>query len=661
MQFIGTIRQPADHFRYAVFANMACILARLPGTTRTELLSAMPGIAAYHAAADASWKRTAKSGAKASDWSRALIQLAQAHPRWPLGRMVASGISVLHLHVLLTLLMVEEDCVLAEFVEPDAGHPTLGGLLALWRMRGDVDDPSAVREALFDLVDASLTEASDVATMRNDQRYRVPRPIAEMITSIRPHLSGLAYSSGATIDSDWISPRAASPLPASVAAAVKSGSTRSLVIRGPHHNGRKNFARRVAQLATLNLLEVSPAIATDPEKWKLAGTLAVLGDAMLLCEADAGPGETVVLPPLDWGQPTIAIVTGLSGAIATGSSGAQLTVTLPLPDPDARLALWHAAGLPASAEALSAMVLPTGNIGRAAQGAKAQAALHGRDQPIEADVLQALRGLRDARLDAVATRIDVEGEPDAIFLDAETHDEFDALLLRCRQREQLAETERNIGVRALLSGASGTGKTLAARHIARKLGKDLFRVDLSATVNKYIGETEKALERVLSAAEELDIVLLLDEGDALMAKRTDIGNSNDRYANLETNFLLQRIENFDGIILVTSNDAGRIDSAFSRRMDAVLEFSAPDEIRREEILARQLGDQARISAALMHDIACRCVLTGGQLRNVAQHARLLALDTGSGISDAQLRAAVEREYRKTNSPCPLRRALAAVS
>jgi len=154
-------------------------------------------------------------------------------------------------------------------------------------------------------------------------------------------------------------------------------------------------------------------------------------------------------------------------------------------------------------------------------------------------------------------------------------------------------------------------------------------------------------------------VLLLDEGDALMAKRTDVANSNDRYANLETNFLLQRIEQFSGIILITSNDADRIDGAFTRRMDAVIDFAAPDELRRQDILVRMLGE-ADVSGGLLHDIACRCALTGGQLRNVVLHARLLALDADTAISDVQLRAAIEREYRKIGSPCPLRRPLAAV-
>src|SRR5207248_2214342 len=136
------------------------------------------------------------------------------------------------------------------------------------------------------------------------------------------------------------------------------------------------------------------------------------------------------------------------------------------------------------------------------------------------------------------------------------------------------------GVRALFSGPSGTGKTLAARLLAGRLGMDLYRLDLSAVVNKYIGETEKNLNRAFTLAEELDVILLLDEGDALLTQRTAVQTSNDRYANLETNYLLQRLEAFEGILIVTTNAGDRIDAAFQRRVDVVVEFRTPDAAER---------------------------------------------------------------------------------
>jgi SpoVK/Ycf46/Vps4 family AAA+-type ATPase len=186
----------------------------------------------------------------------------------------------------------------------------------------------------------------------------------------------------------------------------------------------------------------------------------------------------------------------------------------------------------------------------------------------------------------------------------------------------------------------------------------MYRLDLAASVSKYIGETEKVLDRAFAAAEDLDCILLIDEGDALMARRTEVSNANDRYANLETNFLLQRIETFDGILVVTTNAAERIDKAFSRRMEVVVQFRPPDEVRRYEILYHQLADHDA-SDRLLQEIACRCPLTGGQLRNIAQHARLLALDDDAPIGDEQLRAALLREYRKIDAHCPLKPQLAA--
>ena len=225
-------------------------------------------------------------------------------------------------------------------------------------------------------------------------------------------------------------------------------------------------------------------------------------------------------------------------------------------------------------------------------------------------------------------------------------------------REQLAAAsaavaQSNPGVRALFAGPSGTGKTLAARLLAGLLGKDLYRIDLAATVNKYLGETEKNLSQAFAAAEELDVVLLLDEGDALMASRTDVNSSNDRYANLETNFLLQRVESYQGILLVTSNAPDRIDKAFARRMDVVVNFRSPDEWRRYDILKTHLG-VANIDDDWLQQVACRCALSGGQWRNVVAHARLLALQSDGVIGAEHLYAALVREYRKSGGECPLR-------
>ena len=239
-------------------------------------------------------------------------------------------------------------------------------------------------------------------------------------------------------------------------------------------------------------------------------------------------------------------------------------------------------------------------------------------------------------------------------------DELETLLALCHQRERLplyaggaAHGTVNRGVRALFGGPSGTGKTLAARYVAAQLGLDLYRVDLAAVVSKYIGDTERNLDQVLGRAEELDVVLLLDEGDALMTRRTEVANANDRYANLETNFLLQRLETFEGIVIVTSNTTNRIDQAFQRRIDVTVELTPPDPEARHQIWLAHLPLDHTASPQLLEEVARRCGLTGGRIRNAAVHACLLALEAGGPVDDHVLLAALRREYRRMGASFPL--------
>ena len=211
----------------------------------------------------------------------------------------------------------------------------------------------------------------------------------------------------------------------------------------------------------------------------------------------------------------------------------------------------------------------------------------------------------------------------------------------------------------MFTGPSGTGKTLAARLLSSALQKDLYRVDLSAVVNKYIGETEKNLNQVFARAEELDVILLLDEGDALLSGRTSVHNANDRYANLETNYLLQRLETYEGILIVTTNAGDRIDGAFQRRMDVVVDFRPPGAAERHAIWQMHLPESHAIDSALLAEVAGRCALTGGQIRNAALHASLLAIEDGGIVTSSKIESAVQREYRKAGAVCPLRSASVA--
>jgi hypothetical protein len=602
----------------------------------------------YRAAAAALARRPLPSAAA---WAEAQTAWQDKAVTLPASRLAAAGFGPGHLQLLVSLALVEEDPRLALLIEPEGGMPSLGGLVALWRGGAGVDDPGRVRDELLDLVDAGLVQISNLEAPRSAWQLRAPVAVVDALAGQLPRIAGLACDPAhrLAVPSSWIGEDAD---PGELGQSLQALPAQLLIVRGPQHNGRKTLVKMAAASAGLGVLAGDAGLLADADRWRLAAAVALLSGALILVDAAPAPGETLVIPRHSHWPGPVAVSLGSVGSVQSEAALPRRDISIAMPDSETRRRHWRAAGLAEPGAKVAAMAVSSGHIHRAA----AMAGKPGGEEML----LAALAAQRDARLDALATRIDQRRPPEPLFLDSAGELEFKALLLRCRHREALADMARGRGVKALFSGPSGTGKTLAARQLAHQLGKDLFRIDLAATVNKYIGETEKALERALSAAEALDIVVLLDEGDALMARRTDVSNANDRYANLETNFLLQRIESFEGIILVTSNDADRIDTAFSRRMDTILAFHAPDELRRLDILEQQLGAHGA-SPALLHDIACRCALNGGQLRNIALHCRLLALESGKPPGDAQLRAAVIREYRKTDSHCPLKPALAAVS
>jgi hypothetical protein len=410
------------------------------------------------------------------------------------------------------------------------------------------------------------------------------------------------------------------------------------------------------------VLELRRSEKIEDVPWREAAALSSLRHALPIIAFDPGPGETLSLPD-DW-PPSLplGIALGRQGGLAGELAAEALTITLTLPDLDARRAHWERC-LPAAAPDLIAEIsarhrIPSGQIHRAARLARMRAVLAGDPQSTGAHVVEALRTLNREALDALARRVPAEGDWSCLSASPRTLIELQHLESRCRHREHLPpmlDSAPAVGVRALFTGPSGTGKTLAARLLAARLQKDLYQLDLSAVVNKYIGETEKNLSRILEAAEELDVILLLDEGDALLGQRTDVQNANDRYANLETNFLLQRFETYEGILLVTTNArAGRIDRAFERRMDVTVEFHPPDAEERWTLWNLHLPAGREVNEDFLGEVASRCEFTGGQIRNATLHAALLALDNGGVVKDSILESAIRREYAKQGAVCPLR-------
>lgn len=621
---------------------------------------ALNGLAADHAAAFAGL-----AGQRfGDDWPA--VAARHGGTDLPLPRLTAAlaaaGLPVVAPQLVLAIGLVEEEPRLAALLG-DGRHATPGGLVACLRSVGGSDDPLAVKDALAQALRLGLVVSLDPARPRLDQPLGIPAPLWDALSGstaglpgARLLLPGTTPTLAGLVLTDQTRRAAAS------AAAVMNGD-QLLVLRGPSDNGRRSLACAIAAAAGRPVLEAEPALASDAAAWTQAGLLAAITGAALLVAPTLGPGETLALPPLPLSGVPLIVALERSGSVDPGGRS-LLGLALPAPDAALRTQLWQAA-LPCldatTAAALATPRLAAGTIMRTAPAALLTARAANRDLPTQGDVAAALAETPDPRLEGLATRVSLSGHSERPQLDSLADTELDALARRCTLREALADHAGagpgGLGVRALFSGPSGTGKTMAARHLARLLGRELWRIDLAAVVSKYIGETEKALDRALAAAESRDIILLLDEGDALMARRTDVGNANDRYANLETNFLLQRLEDFSGIIIVTTNAADRIDTAFARRMDVVVPFRPPDAPLRAAILKGLLAG-SDVSSQQLVEVAARCTLTGGQLRNIGLHARLMGLCAGRLPGDADLLQAVTREYRKDGGHSPLKPSVA---
>lgn len=287
---------------------------------------------------------------------------------------------------------------------------------------------------------------------------------------------------------------------------------------------------------------------------------------------------------------------------------------------------------------------------------RTMAAGKGSPDPSAAELWDACRLQTRPRLENLAQRIEPVATWDDLVLPAHQKEILQEVALQVRQRARVygewgfaARSNRGLGISALFEGTSGTGKTMAAEVLANELRLDLYRIDLSQVVSKYIGETEKNLRRLFDAAESGGAILLFDEADALFGKRSEIKDSHDRYANIEVSYLLQRMESYRGLAILTTNMKSALDTAFLRRIRFVVQFPFPDLSCRAEIWRRVFPQQTPTDGLDVDKLA-RLNIAGGNIRNIALNAAFLAAGDGGLVRMTHLLQATRSEYGKLEKP-----------
>ena len=386
---------------------------------------------------------------------------------------------------------------------------------------------------------------------------------------------------------------------------------------------------------------------------------ALLGAGLLLQCDDAGPEQQAAALRLARRLPGLVLLAGHRWP-ATDLPCHRLR--LDPPEAPERRALWQAAlGGPGAAIAAPALDQLASQYRLGARRiAEIAEQAHAHNPAGDATALHRIareQAGRGAALPALTQAIEPHAGWASLVLPAAQQQLLQQIVAHARHRLTVHHAwgfadqgARGLGLATLFWGDSGTGKTLAAEVMAFELGLALVRVDLSAVVSKYIGETEKNLRRVFDAAEQAGALLLFDEADALFGKRTEVRDSHDRYANIEVSYLLQRMEAYSGLAILTSNHKAALDPAFQRRLRFVVHFPFPDQEQREGIWRAVFPGAAPLAADVDFARLARLDATGGSIRNIALAAAFLAAEAGTAIGMAQLVQAARVEGAKRERP-----------
>jgi hypothetical protein len=422
-----------------------------------------------------------------------------------------------------------------------------------------------------------------------------------------------------------------------------------VVARGPRGLGKRTLLAAAAHDAGLAVIEIDAHRITTREQWqRVARECRLLARTPLVFRADDQLDHIgcELVPELvgpilitthkakpRWTRPAIVLELG-------GLASRQ------------RARLWQCALPEASASDADYLAGQYPLAPAIAFEAAAAIRARARARKLEpCDVAAGISAVLDDRLDGLAPRVAVTQTWDDLVLPAEQLDAITELCARIGHRRTVyedwgfaAKLGKGLGVTALFTGPPGTGKTMVAGLIARELGLALYQVDLARIASKYIGETEQHLAQLFDAAEATHAVLLFDEADALFGKRTEVTTSNDRYANLETDYLLQRLDSFTGVCILTSNHDSHLDPAFRRRLALHVRFEPPDEAERARLWQAMLPTTAPVAEAVDYrSLARRFGMPGGHIRNAALRAAFMAAQEGSAISCAHLERAAQAE------------------
>jgi SpoVK/Ycf46/Vps4 family AAA+-type ATPase len=450
-----------------------------------------------------------------------------------------------------------------------------------------------------------------------------------------------------------------------------------LFIHGPYGVGKQAVAETIsgALKRPLLIVDVNQLLQSERDPATIFALLrreAILQNAGLylahfeaLLADDAGKQRQALIHALS--HPPFPVFLGSEkpwNLVGAWSQTQFIDFELPLPEFPQRLQIWQhmlvekLRGISDEDIALLAnqFVLSGRQIQDAVSEANTRAALRpsGQTALTRDDFYSAARDQSNRGLSQLAQKVELVYKWDDIILPMRSKQQLHEVCASVKYRHivfSIWEFERKLalgkGVNVLFSGPSGTGKTMAASIVAKELGRDLYKIDLSNVVSKYIGETEKNLSRIFHEAETSNAILFFDEADALFGKRSEVKDAHDRYANIEIAYLLQKMEEYTGIAILATNLSKNLDDAFARRMQHTIEFPFPDAPSRERIWPGMFPDKAPLADDIDFGFLARQFeLTGGNIRNIALAAALMAAEEGDAISMEQLIVATARELQK---------------